>query len=80
MKTTRLLQDYYAALSLLYHDFAAGDTENLQYFHTLATAFNALVLEDQDVDKLDMAWEEYEKGGDCAAFDQVVAAWVKRAI
>ena len=80
MNMTQMLQDYYAAMAWLYHDFVNNDDESLSYFRRLEETFNWLVPDDHDVDDLDMAWSHAEKCGDFSAFNNVVARLVKGVV
>ena len=71
-KYRQLLEDYYAAITWLHHDFAAGVDDNLAYMDELMHQWMKLPLTHEDIDTLDMAWSEGERTGNFSAFESAL--------
>jgi len=76
----QLLEDYYAAITWLHHDFAAGVDDNLAYMDELMHQWMKLPLTHDEIDTLDMAWEKSEASGNFATFERAVTRAVTRVL
>ena len=74
----RDVQDYYAALAWLHHDFEEGLTDNLAYMDALTERFIKTGIYDVLVDTLDMAWEQSELTGNFAHFERALHRVLRR--
>ena len=68
----RNVQDYYAAITWLHHDFAVGVDDNLAYMDSLMDTWMKLRLTNRDIDTLDIAWEKSEASGDFSTFERTI--------
>ena len=74
----RNVQDYYAAITWLHHDFAAGVDDNLAYMDELMHQWMKLPLTHDDIDTLDRAWEQSELTNNFATFERAIHRVLRR--
>jgi len=74
----RNVQDYYAAIAWLHHDFAAGVDDNVPYMDELMHQWMKLPLTNEAIDTLDMAWGKSEASGNFATFERAIHRVLRR--
>jgi hypothetical protein len=74
----KLIEDYYAAIAWLHHDFAAGLTNNVPYMDELMHQWMKLPLTHDDIDTLDMAWGKSELTNNFAHFERAIHRVLRR--
>lgn len=78
MKAMReLIEDYYAAITWLHHDFAVGGFGSAAYMDELMHQWMKLPLTNEDIDTLDIAWEKSELTGNFAHFERALTRVLK---
>ncbi len=72
MTEKQIVEDYYAAIAWLHHDFEEGLTDNLAYMDELMHQWMKLPLTNEAIDTLDRAWEKSEASGNFATFERAI--------
>lgn len=78
MTEKQIVEDYYAAITWLHHDFEEGLTNNVPYMDALTEKFIETGVYDVLVDTLDRAWEQSELTNNFAHFERALLRVLRR--